>query len=157
MINYLLSTTYNPEHEHYYMQLPILTDEITKSYKKHPMWLEQTYFPGLRLGNRGYVFAEDTDLLHLSGCSLLKNGPDEKKLCCLFVDPNYRKMGIASKLIENTFQVLETDKPVMTVSEQNLSQLLPLIKLYGFELTNVRTGAYKAGVKEYYYNEGLAR
>ena len=157
MINYLLSDVYNLDHEHYYMQLPMLTATIADSYAQHFMWLEKTFIPGLRHGNRGYVFAEDKYNIHLAGCSLLKNGPDEKKLCCLFVDPAYRKQGIASKLIENTFQVLGTDKPVMTVSEQNLAQLMPLIKRYGFVLTNVRTGAYKSGVKEYYYNEGLAR
>ena len=73
---------------------------------------------------------------------------EEKKLCCLFVDPNYRGQKIASKLIEDSFELLNTNKPLMTVSQQNLGMLQKLIDRYGFELTSV---------KEYYYNEGLAR
>ena len=45
----------------------------------------------------------------------------------------------------------------MTVSQQNLGMLQKLINRYGFELTSVKESVYKSGVKEYYYNEGLAR
>ncbi len=45
----------------------------------------------------------------------------------------------------------------MTVSQQNLGMLQKLIDRYGFELTSVKESVYKPGVKEYYYNEGLAR
>ena len=79
------------------------------------------------------------------------------ELCCLFVDPNYRGQKIASKLVEDSFEVLKTNKLVMTVSQQNLGMLQKLIDRYGFELTSVKESVYKPGVKEYYYNEGLAR
>ena len=78
-------------------------------------------------------------------------------MCCLFVDPNYRGQKIASKLVEDSFTLLNTTKPVMTVSQQNLSMLQKLIDRYGFELTSVKESVYLPGVKEYYYNEGLAR
>ncbi len=157
MIQYILSDRYNTDDVMYYEQLPRLTEEIGKSYSGHLVWLNTKFLPGLHTKTRGYSFAIDDRTDWLSGCTLLKNEPSEKKLCCLFVDPNYRKLGIASKLVENSFELLRTDKPVMTVSEQNLSQLQPIIKRYGFELTSVKESVYKQGVREYFYNEGLAR
>lgn len=170
MITYELSKVYNPNHEMLYGQVAWLTRDILDSYEGHWEWLEKKFFPGLIEGKRGYSFAVDYNkktntktksgiipVYTLAGCSLLKDEPDEKKLCCLFVDPTYRGQKIASKLVEDSFEVLNTNKPVMTVSQQNLGMLQKLIDRYGFELTSVKESVYKPGVKEYYYNEGLAR
>ena len=171
MISYKSSLTYNSDHEGFYGQVAWLTRDILDSYDGHFDWLQNKFFPGLLKNTRGYSFAIDSESKYvvktrrlgllpvytLAGCSLLKNEPDEKKLCCLFVDPTYRGQKIASTLIENSFELLQTNKPVMTVSQQNLAQLQKLIDRYGFELTSVKESVYKPGVKEYYYNEGLAR
>jgi len=173
MITYKQSQIYNLDHSSYYSQVPWLTEEIGKTYAGHNKWLEEKFFSGLLDGShtRGYSFAVDPYSLEWSkvnkslpdfcgtlvGCSLLKKDTDEKKICCLFVNNNYRKQGIASHLIRDSFEILDTDKPLMTVAENNLSQLEPLIKKFGFELTSVKESVYKQGVKEYYYNEGLAR
>lgn len=169
-ISYELSSTYNTDHEPLYGQVAWLTREILDSYDGHWDWLQNKFFPGLKEGKRGYSFAVDYDSAQaittkrgiipvhtLAGCALLKDEPDEKKLCCLFVDPNYRGQKIASKLVEDSFEILKTNKPVMTVSQQNLGMLQKLIDRYGFELTSIKESVYKPGVKEYYYNEGLAR
>lgn len=169
-ISYEMSTIYNPNHEPFYGQVAWLTRDILDSYDGHWDWLQNKFFPGLKEGKRGYSFAIDQyskqcittkrgiiPVYTLVGCALLKDEPDEKKLCCLFVDPNYRGQKIASKLVEDSFELLNTNKPVMTVSQQNLGMLQKLINRYGFELTSVKESVYKPGVKEYYYNEGLAR
>ncbi len=169
-ISYLLSNTYNIDHKPFYGQVAWLTRDILKSYDSHWEWLQDKFFPNLKNGTRGYSFAVDYDNTQsittkrgiipvhtLAGCALLKNEPEEKKLCCLFVDPNYRGQKIASKLIEDSFELLNTNKPLMTVSQQNLGMLQKLIDRYGFELTSVKESVYKPGIKEYYYNEGLAR
>lgn len=171
MIEYKVSDGYVEQHEGLYRQLSFLTNEISNSYPGHYEWLITTFQNGLMVGERGAVLAYDNtrpqhikdvpisaqNTFWLSGCSLVKNTKEEKKICCLFVDPSYRHQGIASNLIQQSFGLLKTDKPLMTVAENNLPQLLPLIKRFGFELTSVKDSVYKPGVKEYYYNEGLAR
>lgn len=170
IVSYKLSNTYNPNHEPFYGQVAWLTRDILNSYEGHWDWLQYKFFPGLKEGKRGYSFAIDPyskqvittkkgiiPVYTLAGCALLKNEPDEKKLCCLFVDPNYRGQKIASKLVEDSFELLNTTKPLMTVSQQNLDMLQKLIERYNFELTSVKESVYIPGVKEYYYNEGLAR
>lgn len=173
MVSYHLSDCYNLKHFGLYQQIPILTKTIAESYPGHFAWIDEKFLPNLHDRTRGYSFSVDYDTpvkipnrlhkgqildsYHLSGCSLLKNTPDEKKICCLFVDPNYRNQGIASQLIKNSFEILRTDKPLMTVSEHNLPQLQKLIDRFGFELTSVKDSVYLPGVREFYYNEGLAR
>lgn len=173
MINYRNSSSYNIEDAKFYIQLPVLTKTIGDSYPGHYKWLQDKFIKGLQQGNeRGYSFAVDYNnfidfpygslfdsvgTYKLFGCALLKNSPEEKKLCCLFIDPAYRKQGIASKLVENSFEILGTTKPFLTIAENNLSQLQGIIKKYGFELTSVKESVYKKGIREYYYNEGLTR
>lgn len=173
MVSYHLSNRYNLKHFGLYQQIPILTKTIAESYPGHLEWIDKKFLRHLHDSTRGYSFSVDYDVpvrvpnllhpgqmldsYHLSGCSLLKNTKDEKKICCLFVDPAYRGQGIASQLIKNSFAILNTEKPLMTVSEHNLPQLQKLIDRFGFELTSVKNSVYLPGVREFYYNEGLAR
>lgn len=173
MVSYHLSNRYDLKHFGLYQQIPILTKTIAESYPGHLEWIDKKFLRHLHDSTRGYSFAVDYDVpvrvpnllhpgqmldsYHLSGCSLLKDTKDEKKICCLFVDPAYRGQGIASQLIKNSFAILNTEKPLMTVSEHNLPQLQKLIDRFGFELTSVKNSVYLPGVREFYYNEGLAR
>ena len=173
MVSYHLSNRYNLQHFGLYQQIPILTKTIAESYPGHLEWIDKKFLRHLHDSTRGYSFAVDYDVpvrvpnllhpgqmldsYHLSGCSLLKDTKDEKKICCLFVDPAYRGQGIASQLIKNSFAILNTEKPLMTVSEHNLPQLQKLIDRFGFELTSVKNSVYLPGVREFYYNEGLVR
>ena len=169
MVTYKNSSRFCIRDIGFYNQLPVLTKSIGSSYPGHFEWLSNVFLGGLRDGNRGYSFAIDNNkftdvcgghmvqMYKLAGCALLKNTDEEKKICCLFVDPEYRYQGIASHLIENSFEMLRTDKPLMTVAENNLFQLQKLINRYDFELTSVRDSVYRRGIKEYYYNEGLAK
>jgi ribosomal protein S18 acetylase RimI-like enzyme len=173
MVSYHLSERYDLKHFGLYQQIPILTKTISDSYPGHMEWIDKKFLKQLHDGLRGYAFSVDyntpvkvpnllhpgqtLDSYHLSGCSLLKKDKHEKKICCLFVDPNYRKQGIASRLIESSFEILGTDKPLITVSEHNLPQLKRLLEKFNFELTSVKDSVYLPGVREYYYNEGLAR
>ena len=111
-IKYVLSNIYNPNHEPFYGQVAWLTRDILNSYDEYWNWLQNKFFPGLKEGKRGYSFAVNYDskqvittkkgiipVYTLAGCALLKDEPDEKMLCCLFVDSNYRGQKIASKLV----------------------------------------------------------
>lgn len=152
MIKYIQSYDYKPEHKIYYDQIIPLTRTIAETYPAHINWVDNKFIGGLKTSlERAYSFAVDKDVL--AGCSLLKNTPEEKKICCLFVDPLYRGQGIASQLIENSFELLQTLHPVMTVSNNNINQLIKLINRYNFELTRTVKGAYRPDLVEYYYNE----
>ena len=152
MIKYVTSYKYNAEHEIYYKQIIPLAETIVNYYPCYTDWLNNKFFAGLKSSQmqRGYVFALDNNML--SGMALLKKDTEEKKICCLFVKPEYRKQGIATNLIKQSIILLQTNKPLITISEQNLSMFLPLFRNFGFEITETKNGIYKKGVKEYYFN-----
>ena len=128
-----------------------LTKPINDTYSSHNDWLENKFIPNIQKGDRVYIVSlnENGDL---TGCSLLKDTKQEKKICTLFVDSKYRHQGIASALMNESVKVLD-GKPLITVADKNLSQLLPLLKKYGFKLTSFKEGVYTKGSIEYYFNE----
>ena len=152
MIKYVTSYKYNTEHEIYYKQIVPLAETIVNYYPCYTDWLNNKFFYGLKSGqmHRGYVFATDNKVL--TGMALLKKDAKEKKICCLFVKPEYRNQGIATNLVKQSIILLQTDMPLVTISEQNLSMFLPLFKNFGFKITETKCGIYKQGVKEYYFN-----
>ena len=152
MIQYVTSYKYNIEHEIYYKQIMQFAETIVNYYPCYTDWLNNKFFYGLKSDTmrRGYVFAVDNNVL--SGIALLKKDAQEKKICCLFVKPEYRKQGIATNLIRQSISLLQIDRPLITISEQNLSLFLPLFRNFGFEITEIKHGIYKKGIKEYYFN-----
>ncbi len=142
-------SSYHPEHEALYQEMLDMTSVIT--YPGHEKWYRETFLPGLKKGERMYVVATD-DGGKLAGCVLIKNTADEKKICTLFVDPDFRKRGVARELMEASLKELG-EHPLITVSSRNLNQLNPLLKHFRFHLSASRQGAYGKGDTEYYFND----
>lgn len=136
----------------YYNQVLSTVHSVRDTYPGYPQWFNNKFMYGLKnTTERAYCFAVDGP--KLVGVSLLKNTEPEKKICCLFVSPDYRHMGIATKLMQASFALLHTQKPLMTVSNNNLSQIKPLINRFGFELSRKQPSAYRPDLVEYFYNE----
>lgn len=134
-----------------YNEIRELTTPCNASYAERSLWLDETFFPGLKDGSRKIVMALD-DTGKLAGVSLLKDTKDEKKICCLFIRQDCRGHGIGGKLIQKSFEVLDTDKPLLTVSDRNYPQFEKLIKLHGFKFSYKKKGAYQETDTEYYFN-----
>jgi len=88
----------------------------------------------------------------IAGLAILKLD-DEKKLSTLKVSSEYLNKGIGLKLFEKSFQLLETEKPFLTVSEEKLIEFKKIFNYYDFELTSVHNNLYRKGKKEYFFNE----
>ena len=83
---------------------------------------------------------------------MLKKADDEVKMCCLFVKDEYRCNGIGSSLMERSFEALNNNKPLATVSETNLPKVERVLKKYNFELSRTTVGEYVDGEREFYFN-----
>lgn len=128
-----------------------LTHSINDTYSGHDQWLAQKFFPGFENGSRKMIIALDGQQ-NLAGCVLLIDTVEEKKICCLFIRKDCRGYGIASKLIQESLVVLDTDKPQCTVSDKNYKQLHRLFEINGFKFSYRKKGAYKESDTEYYFN-----
>ena len=128
-----------------------LTRPVRKTYPEYGKWLEEKFFPGLKDGSRIIIAAKD-ETGRLAGTILLKKTAEEKKLCCLFVRQDCRGRGIAGKLMQESLEVLQTDKPLLSIAEKNYPQMQKLLSLHHFKFSYRKNGAYTTNGTEYYFN-----
>lgn len=102
-------------------------------YPDFEHWYWQKVVPGL---------LDSTRILHLEkergrivGLMIAKNEPDEKKLCTLWVDRQYTKSGLGSKLVGISKSWLKSDSPVASVPEEKLAEFQGLLASSGFRMT----------------------
>lgn len=88
----------------------------------------------------------------ISGISILKNEVNEKKICTLRVFSKYQNLGIGSVLIEKSFEELNTETPIISVSESKLNMFTKLFKKYNFKLANVHENYYINKKNEFVFN-----
>ena len=143
-------STFIPTHQKLYQDILKLTLSIQDNYPNYQKWYKNTFLEGLKKGERGIITVCDKG--KVLGVVLFKDTPAEKKLCTLFVHPDYRKKGIATQLVKAVVQELG-EKPFVSVSEQNFPQINPLFQKMGFHLSARVKGVYFPEKMEYYFND----
>ena len=86
------------------------------------------------------------DGLEVVGISILKND-DEKKLCTFMVNPEYRKKGYSKLLLEDSFEYLKTEKPIITIPEFRLDEFSSIINAYGWEESSIIDNYYSKEIE----------
>lgn len=142
---------FSENHKDLYKSITQLLRPIRNTYPLYDKWLAYKFFPGLKDGSRKIIIAYNQSRTPM-GLALLKDSKEEKKICCLFVKEDYRNLGIATKLIEKSFDVLKTDKPLLTVADKNFEGFKKLLKENGFTFSYKKKGVYKKNDTELYFN-----
>ena len=99
--------------------------------------------PDILTGTRDVIIITFNE--EVVGVAIVKKEDDERKLCTVYVEPNYRDREITTKLLEEAFSFLGTTKPLISISEEKLDMFQGIIKKYNWEKTQV--------LPEGYYNE----
>ena len=111
-----------------------ITEETDKDYKNRFSWYWEKVVPGVLNGTRDIFLAEFNG--EVAGCAILKKEEGENKICTLLVLDKYRNMGIATRLLEESFKYLYSMAKSRNISPEgyfflglflNLSILLPII------------------------------
>ena len=127
----LIYSGYYHEHQKLYDDIFGMTRSIGNIYPKYREWYYNTFLEDLKRGNRSYAIA--THHMIISGCCLMKNTPNEKKICTLFVKSPYRRQGVGTDLMQAAFTELG-EHPFLTVSLDKLSSFSPFLKRLGFQM-----------------------
>lgn len=130
--------------------------DISELYPNFESWIDQKVVPSiLNSSDRKIILLtlKENQKFNIVGISILKDSFNEKKICTLSVNKNYRNLGIATFLFEESFKILNTRKPFLTISEDNYDLFLPIIKKFDFKITSIKKDIYKQEKKEYYLNE----
>jgi hypothetical protein len=116
--------------------------------------MSEKVLPGIAEGERS-VLTEYRDG-HLAALAIVKDDGLEKKLCCLRVLPGYQNLsGIGVRLFDRCFDVLGTDKPLLSVAEEQLPKFERLFKHYGFHEVQAYADYYRHGATEFAFNGNL--
>ena len=126
----LIYSAYYKGHEKLYSDIFQLTRPVEGIYPNYRYWYYKTFLEDLKRGNRAYAVAMHH--MKLCGCCLMKNTPDEKKICTLFVDPDFRRQGIGTRLVQASFKELGP-YPFLTTSLSQVNSFTPFIGRLGFQ------------------------
>lgn len=77
---------------------------------------------------------------------------NERKICCLRVLPEYQNLGIGVKLFIRSMERLETDKPLLSISGNNLDRFKNIMDYFNFEQYQHYPDLYRKNSEEISYN-----
>ncbi len=124
---------------------------LNNYYPEIAKWYREKYIPSLKNGDGKLLMAIDDG--KLVGFAMLKKSQDENKIRCLRVDKKYQDTGVGIRLIDKSIELLEDEKPVVTVAEEMIHLYSrSFVNRYGFELTDVNKGLYLPKKLEYCFN-----
>lgn len=93
----------------------------------------------------------------LTGLAIIKKRIRERKICTFRVFPEYRHQGIGTLLFQYCMTFLETQKPLISISDKALNAFEPFIEKYEWTLCEVLPDYYKKGITEYVFNGFLKK
>lgn len=107
-------------------------------YPGYLKWFYTVNLPRILKGEGDIIFYLDG--LEVVSLSTLKN-TDEKKICTLLVNQDYQKRGYSKQILEDSFEYLGTDKPLITIPANRLEEFNKIIDAYQWKESS-RTDQY---------------
>lgn len=123
---------------------------LRESYPGFDEWLLGRVIPGIYAGERTAVV--DLRGPAVAGLLIVKHSATEKKLCTLRVRPDFECKGLGVRLFETAFDLLGTDRPLLSVSEPSINKFSRLFAHFAFSKEAVYGGRYLPHVNEFSYN-----
>lgn len=120
------------------------------SYPNFDSWLFEKVVPGVVSGERTVII--EVRATEMAGFMILKHSHLEKKLCTLRVRPQYESRGMGVRLFNAAFEILETEFPLLSVSEKAMPKFEPLFEYFGFSQEATYEDRYLPRVRELSYN-----
>lgn len=123
---------------------------LSSFYPDFNNWYWDKVVPGVLLGEDKLIVMKKNE--QVAGVSILKDR-EEKKLRCLRISPEFQQKGMGLYLIDESLKVLDSDKPLCSVSEEMMHDFSRIfINRYEFDLTHVYNNLYRKGKLEYEFN-----
>jgi ribosomal protein S18 acetylase RimI-like enzyme len=130
------------------------TDELEQLYPDFKKWFITKVKPGLcgKIPERELILLIAPDSGSIAGFAILKKTGKESKICTFRISEGWRNGGAGQKLMKACLKYLDTDKPLITVSEKCKGSFEKIFKQFNFVQTQEICDLYVTGSKEYVYN-----
>lgn len=123
---------------------------LRSCYPRFDEWFALKVLPGISAGERT-LLVEVRDSAAV-GLLILKHSATEKKLCTLRVRPHYESRGLGVRLFQKTFELLGTERPLLSIAEPSVPKFERLFRHFGFAKEAVYEGRYMSMIDEFAYN-----
>lgn len=120
-----------------------------KYYPDFEDWYHSKVLPGI--GSSRWLLKAILNE-RLAGICIVKDDGIEKKICSLRVDVHHRGRGVGSALVEASIELLEERRPVITVPQEVVQHMRPLLAKFDFEETGKCPDFYRKGSSEFFFN-----
>ncbi len=137
----------------YFAAIPVIKDllcDLSGFYPDFENWLEEKVYKGIVTGERSIILHYINN--DISGLAIVKDTECEKKLCCLRVLPKYQGSGVGIKLFQKSFNTLNCDKPLLSISQEKEADFLKVFRYFGFSLEKKYIDYYRKGSYENSFN-----
>lgn len=134
------------------VQFPILRkflSEIEYLYPNFDAWINFKFRRNLASGERQILVAHNS--YEIVGAALLKKTKEENKICTFYISPEHRNRNIGRDLMGLALSTLNSDDVSITVSEERMVELSPLLASKGFTFEKKIPDLYRNGSSEYFY------
>jgi GNAT superfamily N-acetyltransferase len=125
---------------------------VSALYPGFAQWYESKVEPGLLSGERKILIRSSGG--RLAGLAVLKLA-QERKLCCLRVLPAFEGSGVGVRLFRDAFEVLGTERPLLSVSNERLHAFKRVFDYFGFRVGAEYVDLYRKDSLEYSFNGTL--
>ena len=124
---------------------------VKSFYPEYETWIEDTVQSGLDNNTRTISVLKNDG--KIAGLNILKDTEEEKKICSLFIHPDYRGESWMFSIFSNAIEILKTKKPVITIPSIIVKKYHGIIFTNKWEVTSAIPDRYQSGIVEYGFNE----
>ncbi|PYG29951.1 hypothetical protein C8N36_107117 [Pelagimonas varians] len=125
---------------------------LETTYSGFGSWYWGKVVPGVTTGHRRILSAECDGVL--SGVVIAKS-EGEKKICTVWVPEQFRGQLVATRLMEDAMEWLDSEKPLFSVPSFRKQEFQAIVKKFGFQLEQTVHELYGTGRVEHVYNGTL--
>lgn len=135
-------------------ELDEFTLHLSKYYPNYKNWFYDKQIKESLMQKRDILFIKDNQ--KIIACLSLKKEP-EKKICTIYVAKEYQKKDIGTTLLEKSFSLLQTNKPIFSCNQNVLPAFQKIILKYHWKLEEVIKNYNGKKDNEYCYNGKLSK
>lgn len=142
----------NTELENYFREIYNKIKFLHSEYPKFKEWyFNKVVYDILNNKNRRLIILKEINS-EIAGISILKQDGSENKICNLRITDKYKGIGLGYELLSQSVDILECDKPYITVSSKRIHEFNKLLNNFDFKLSYIYNNYYQKGETEYFFN-----
>jgi len=123
---------------------------LKNSYPNFEKWYLEKVVNGLKGGTRKIILELRDE--KIAGVAIIKDTVLEKKICTISVNHEYKSKGLGIKLFERSMCLLDTDRPLASVSEDRMNEFEKVFKYFNYEFSAEYRGLYIPHKSEFSFN-----